>query len=47
MIEMFASSGHKIIEAGARIFDEQNREKTLPSIRDLWRLPAAQIRSRR
>jgi len=33
MIEMFASSGYKIIEAGARTFDEPNREKILPSIR--------------
>lgn len=35
MIEMFASSGYKIIEGVPRIFDEPNREKILPSIRDM------------
>ncbi len=33
LVEMFASSGYKIIEGAPRIFDEPNREKVLPSIR--------------
>ena len=33
LIELFASSGYKIIEGVPRIFDEPNREKFLPAIR--------------
>jgi 2-polyprenyl-3-methyl-5-hydroxy-6-metoxy-1,4-benzoquinol methylase len=33
MIELFESSGYKIIEGVPRVFDEPNREKILPSIR--------------